>query len=68
MRNNQIVFILVGVFFLTALAAAYLVPGNPAIIIQHMPGAGSLKATAYLASIAPKDGSVIGTSFAGRAR
>lgn len=37
------------------------VPGNPNIVIQHMPGAGSLKATAYLASVAPKDGSVIGT-------
>src|SRR5262245_5769236 len=36
------------------------VPGNPNIVVQHMPGAGSLKATAYLASVAPKDGSVIG--------
>src|SRR5438874_12780699 len=35
-------------------------PGNPGIIIQHMPGAGSLKATAYLAALAPKDGTVIG--------
>jgi hypothetical protein len=36
------------------------VPGNPNIVVQHMPGAGSLKATAYLAAIAPRDGSVIG--------
>jgi tripartite-type tricarboxylate transporter receptor subunit TctC len=36
------------------------VPGNPAIIVQHMPGAGSLKATGYLAGVAPKDGLVIG--------
>ncbi|HEY7300963.1 MAG TPA: tripartite tricarboxylate transporter substrate-binding protein [Xanthobacteraceae bacterium] len=36
------------------------IPGNPSIIVQHMPGAGSLKATAYLAGLAPKDGSVIG--------
>jgi tripartite-type tricarboxylate transporter receptor subunit TctC len=36
------------------------VPGNPTIIVQHMPGAGSLKATAYLASVASRDGSVIG--------
>jgi tripartite-type tricarboxylate transporter receptor subunit TctC len=36
------------------------VPGNPTIVVQHMPGAGSLKATAYLANIAPKDGSVFG--------
>jgi len=35
-------------------------PGNPTIVIQHMPGAGSLKATAYLANLAPKDGSVFG--------
>jgi tripartite-type tricarboxylate transporter receptor subunit TctC len=36
------------------------VPGKPAIVVQHMPGAGSLKATAYLAAVAPKDGTVIG--------
>jgi tripartite-type tricarboxylate transporter receptor subunit TctC len=36
------------------------VPGNPSIIVQPMPGAGSLKATAYLAGVAPKDGSVFG--------
>src|SRR5512133_3124285 len=27
------------------------VPGNPNIVVQHMPGAGSLKATSYLAGI-----------------
>jgi tripartite-type tricarboxylate transporter receptor subunit TctC len=36
------------------------VPGNPNIVVQHMPGAGSLKATNYLAAVAPKDGSVFG--------
>lgn len=36
------------------------VPGKPTIVVQHMPGAGSLKATTYLATVAPKDGSVIG--------
>src|SRR5256885_1405883 len=36
------------------------VPGSPSTVVQHMPGAGSLKATAYLASVAAKDGSVIG--------
>jgi tripartite-type tricarboxylate transporter receptor subunit TctC len=36
------------------------IPGNPTIVIQHMPGAGSLKATGYLAGVAPRDGSVIG--------
>jgi tripartite-type tricarboxylate transporter receptor subunit TctC len=36
------------------------IPGNPNIVVQHMPGAGSLKATNYLAAIASKDGSVFG--------
>jgi tripartite-type tricarboxylate transporter receptor subunit TctC len=36
------------------------VPGNPTIVVQHMPGAGSLKATGYLGTIAPRDGTVIG--------
>src|SRR6478672_8040651 len=33
------------------------IPGNPAVVLQQMPGAGSLKATNYMASVAPKDGS-----------
>ena len=37
------------------------IPGNPKIIPQNMPGAGSLKAANYLFSAAPKDGTVIGT-------
>jgi tripartite-type tricarboxylate transporter receptor subunit TctC len=36
-------------------------PGNPGIIPQNMTGAGSLRAVNYLYSIAPKEGSVIGT-------
>jgi tripartite-type tricarboxylate transporter receptor subunit TctC len=36
------------------------VPGQPTIVIQHMPGAGSLKATGYLATVAPADGTVFG--------
>lgn len=36
------------------------VPGTPNVVLQHMPGAGSLKATGYLGGIAPADGSVIG--------
>ncbi|HEY7385553.1 MAG TPA: hypothetical protein VH743_17980 [Beijerinckiaceae bacterium] len=35
------------------------IPGAPAMIVQNMPGAGSLTATAYMANVAPKDGSVI---------
>jgi tripartite-type tricarboxylate transporter receptor subunit TctC len=37
------------------------IPGNPTLVPQNMPGAGSLKAAKYLYEIAPKDGSVIGT-------
>jgi tripartite-type tricarboxylate transporter receptor subunit TctC len=37
------------------------IPGNPTIIPQNMPGAGSLKAAMYLHGVAPKDGSVIAT-------
>lgn len=35
-------------------------PGQPNVIVQNMPGAGSLVATNYLYRIAPKDGSVFG--------
>jgi tripartite-type tricarboxylate transporter receptor subunit TctC len=37
------------------------IPGNPTVVPQNMTGAGSLKAANYLYSVAPKDGSVIGT-------
>src|SRR6266540_3213196 len=37
------------------------IPGHPSVIAQNMPGAGSLKAAQYVFSVAPKDGSVIGT-------
>jgi tripartite-type tricarboxylate transporter receptor subunit TctC len=37
------------------------IPGHPAVVTQNMPGAGSLKAVNYLYSVAPKDGTVIGT-------
>jgi len=37
------------------------IPGNPAVTIQNMPGAGSLKAANYLYNVAPKDGAVFGT-------
>jgi tripartite-type tricarboxylate transporter receptor subunit TctC len=35
-------------------------PGNPNIIIQNMPGAGSMRATNHLYNIAAKDGTVLG--------
>jgi tripartite-type tricarboxylate transporter receptor subunit TctC len=36
------------------------VPGNPTVVIQNMPGAGSLKAANYIYAVAPKDGTAIG--------
>ena len=36
------------------------IPGNPNIVAQNMPGAGSLKAVNYLYNAAPKDGTAIG--------
>jgi tripartite-type tricarboxylate transporter receptor subunit TctC len=36
------------------------IPGNPSILPQNMPGAGSLRALNYLYNAAPKDGSAIG--------
>ena len=37
------------------------IPGNPTVVTQNMPGAGSLKAANYLYNVAPKDGTVFGT-------
>lgn len=36
------------------------VPGNAGVIVQNMPGAGSLAAARHLFSVAPKDGSTLG--------
>lgn len=35
------------------------VPGNPSVIVQNMPGAGSLAAAYHVYSVAPKDGTVM---------
>jgi tripartite-type tricarboxylate transporter receptor subunit TctC len=37
------------------------IPGNPTIVVQNMPGAGSLRAANYLYNVAPRDGTAIGT-------
>jgi tripartite-type tricarboxylate transporter receptor subunit TctC len=37
------------------------IPGNPTLVPQNMPGAGSLKAALYIYEVAPKDGLYIGT-------
>jgi tripartite-type tricarboxylate transporter receptor subunit TctC len=36
------------------------IPGNPTIIVQNMPGAGSLVAANYIYNVAPKDGTFFG--------
>jgi tripartite-type tricarboxylate transporter receptor subunit TctC len=35
------------------------IPGNPLIVLQSMPGAGSLRAANYLYNVAPKDGTAL---------
>jgi len=37
------------------------IPGNPNVVVQNMPGAGSLRAVNYLYNNAPKDGTAIAT-------
>src|SRR5215208_5344959 len=37
-----------------------VIPGNPKVVVQNMPGAGSLRAVNYLYNAAPRDGTVIG--------
>ncbi len=37
------------------------IPGNPNIVVQNMPGAGSLRGANYLYNVAPKDGTAFGT-------
>jgi len=41
------------------------IPGNPSVVVQDMPGAGSNKLAAYIYSVAPKDGTAIGAIFSG---
>lgn len=36
------------------------IPGHPTVLVQNMPGAGSVRAANYLYNIAPKDGTVFG--------
>ena len=37
------------------------IPGNPTMVVQNMPGAGSMKATQYIYGVAPKDGLTLAT-------
>jgi tripartite-type tricarboxylate transporter receptor subunit TctC len=36
------------------------IPGNPNVVVQNMPGAGSLRAANYLYNVAARDGTTIG--------
>ena len=36
------------------------IPGNPSVVAQNMPGAGSMKAANYVYQVAPKDGTSLG--------
>src|SRR5579884_479714 len=37
------------------------IPGGPAIVVQNMPGTGTLKSVTFLNTTAPADGTVIAT-------
>jgi tripartite-type tricarboxylate transporter receptor subunit TctC len=41
------------------------IPGNPTVVPQNMPGAGSNKLAAYMYAVAPRDGTAIGAIFSG---
>ena len=41
------------------------IPGQPTIVVQNMPGAGTNKAAGYIYTVAPKDGTAIGAIFPG---
>lgn len=43
------------------------IPGNPTIVVQNMPGAGSMKVANYLFNAAPKDGTTLGVFAASTA-
>src|SRR5258708_20892460 len=43
------------------------IPGNPTIVPQNMPGAGSLRLANYLYNVAPKDGTAFATFARGMA-
>ncbi len=40
-------------------------PGNPAVVVSNMPGAGSNIAANYVYNVAPKDGTFIGALYGG---
>jgi tripartite-type tricarboxylate transporter receptor subunit TctC len=47
---------------LVARFLARYIPGNPTLLPQNMPGASSVRAAAYIYSVAPRDGTAFGTA------
>ncbi len=41
------------------------IAGNPTVIVENMPGAGSNRVAGYVYSVAPRDGTAIGAIFSG---
>ena len=37
-------------------------PGNPTVVVNNMPGAGSMRLANWIYNVAPKDGNTMGTS------
>src|ERR1700722_1769377 len=57
-----------GVDLVGRLVARHLhdhIPGNPGVIVQNMPGAGSLQMANYLFNSGPRDGTAIGAPLNG---
>jgi tripartite-type tricarboxylate transporter receptor subunit TctC len=48
-----------------ALHLGRYIPGNPTVIVQNVPGAGSLRMTNQVFNVGPKDGTLIGASING---
>jgi tripartite-type tricarboxylate transporter receptor subunit TctC len=46
---------------LIARRLGHYLPGTPTVVVQNMPGAGSLSAANHLYNVARRDGSIIGT-------
>jgi tripartite-type tricarboxylate transporter receptor subunit TctC len=38
------------------------IPGNPTVVVQNMPGGGSLRAANYVYNVAPRDGTALGVA------
>ena len=39
------------------------IPGNPAVVVEHLPGAGGINSINFLANAAPQDGTVIAVAM-----